>query len=109
MKILNMIDVRFFFISTTNEKLFLLLTILDNSQMQKFLKAIHIRMCPFRYYKTLNLYWDERAVNTAISSCGEIDALPVTIHNAEVSYLIVFCAFIDAYLLLLSHYASYRL
>ncbi|KAF8365999.1 hypothetical protein PRIPAC_83828 [Pristionchus pacificus] len=35
------------------------------------------------YYKTLNLYWDERAVNTAISSCGEIDALPVTIHNAE--------------------------
>lgn len=32
-----------------------------------------------------NLYWDERAVNTAIHACEEIDATLITIHNAEVS------------------------
>ncbi|KAF8365993.1 hypothetical protein PRIPAC_83822 [Pristionchus pacificus] len=34
-------------------------------------------------YKTLSLYWDERAVNTAIHTCEEIDADPIMIHNEE--------------------------
>lgn len=70
--------------------------------MQKFLSTFDICICEFRYYKTLNLYWDERAVNTAISSCGEIEALPVTIHNAEASDLTLFCAFLDAFAVFLS-------
>ncbi|GMR51213.1 hypothetical protein PMAYCL1PPCAC_21408, partial [Pristionchus mayeri] len=34
-------------------------------------------------YTTMDLYWDHRAVNTAIEKCKEVKSLPPIIHNEE--------------------------